>query len=106
MALKLTNASVALPVVLLCAYRALRPRYREKGAGSLKQLALTTLLSAIAFVAPLFPFSFYLYRDTGSPVFPVFNGIFNSVFWPPHSIWDPRWGPVGMVRNTSVAHPD
>jgi len=93
-ALKLTNASVALPIVLLCAYRALRPRYREIGAGSLKQLALKTLLSAVAFIAPLFPFSFYLYRDTGSPVFPVFNGIFKSAFWPAHSIWDPRWGPV------------
>ncbi|HWN10808.1 MAG TPA: hypothetical protein VNO50_16330 [Pyrinomonadaceae bacterium] len=94
-AFKLTNASVALPVVLLCAYRALRPRDSDNVAGvSLKQLALTTLLSAVAFLAPLFPFSFYLYRDTGSPVFPVFNGIFKSAFWPPHSIWDPRWGPV------------
>ena len=92
---KLTNASVALPVVLLCAYRAVRPRDRDNAAGlSLKHLAITTLLSAVAFLAPLFPFSFYLYRDTGSPVFPVFNGIFKSVFWPPHSIWDPRWGPV------------
>ena len=94
-ALKLTNASVALPIVLLCAYRALRPRDREIGAGSLKQLGLKTLFSAVAFIAPLVPFTLYLYRDTGSPVFPVFNGIFKSVFWPPHSIWDPRWGPVG-----------
>ncbi len=95
-AFKLTNASVALPVVLLCAYRALRPRDSEDAAGvSLKQLAITTVLSAVAFLAPLLPFTFYLYRDTGSPVFPVFNGVFRSVFWPPHSIWDPRWGPVG-----------
>jgi hypothetical protein len=95
-AFKLTNASVALPVVLLCAYRAVRPRSRENGAGvQLKQLALTTLLCAVAFLAPLLPFTFYLYRETGSPVFPVFNGVFKSVFWAPHSIWDPRWGPVG-----------
>ncbi len=94
-ALKLTNAGIALPIVLLCAYRALQPRFGDIGAGSLKQLSLTTLLAAVAFIAPLLPFTLYLYRDTGSPVFPVFNGIFKSVFWPPHSIWDPRWGPVG-----------
>jgi len=97
-AFKLTNASVALPVVLLCAYRAIvQPRVDGVSiAGRIKQLAVTALLCASAFLAPLLPFSFYLYRDTGSPVFPVFNGIFKSVFWPPHSIWDPRWGPVGM----------
>jgi hypothetical protein len=98
-AFKLTNASVALPVVLLCAYRAVRPRSRENDTGGrLKQLALTTLLCAVAFLASLFPFSYYLYRDTGSPVFPVFNGFFKSVFWAPHSIWDPRWGPVGWAE--------
>ena len=97
-AFKLTNASVALPVVLLCAYRAItQPRADGVSiAGRAKQLALAALLCAAAFLAPLSPFSFYLYRDTGSPVFPVFNGIFNSLFWPPHSIWDPRWGPVGL----------
>lgn len=97
-AFKLTNASVALPVVLLCAYRAMvQPRVEAISmAGRAKQLALSALLCASAFFAPLVPFSLYLYRDTGSPVFPVFNGIFKSAFWPPHSIWDPRWGPVGL----------
>ena len=97
-AFKLTNASVALPVVLLCAYHAVvQPRVVGVSiAGRAKQLALAAVFCAVAFLAPLLPFSFYLYRDTGSPVFPVFNGIFKSVFWPPHSIWDPRWGPVGL----------
>ena len=96
-AFKLTNASVALPLVLLCAYRAVAQRGDGRTVrGRATQLAMTTLLCAVAFLAPLLSFSFYLYRDTGSPVFPVFNGIFKSVFWPPHSIWDPRWGPVGL----------
>lgn len=95
---KLTNASVALPIVLFCAFRAFA-ELREEGNQRIervKRFALTALLSAVAFVIPLLPFSLYLYRETGSPVFPVFNGIFKSLYWPPHSIWDPRWGPVGI----------
>jgi hypothetical protein len=94
-AFKLTNAGVALPIVLLCAYRevaASSAGHRQKS----KQIALAAVLSAIAFVLPLVPFSFYLYRETGSIVFPVFNGVFKSAYWPPTNVWDPRWGPKGL----------
>jgi len=100
-AFKLTNASAALPIVLLCAYyAAARPRNEGERVGRhVKQLALTTLLCASAFLGPLVPFSFYLYHETGNPVFPVFNGIFKSVYWPAHSILDPRWGPFDLWEN-------
>ena len=100
-AFKLTNASAALPIVLLCVYyAAVRPLKGGKRVGRhVKQLALTTLLCAAAFLGPLVPFSFYLYRETGNPVFPVLNGIFKSVYWPAHSILDPRWGPVHWWEN-------
>jgi hypothetical protein len=94
-AFKLTNAAVALPIVLLCAYRELTAspaNYLQKS----KQIGVTALLSAIAFVLPLVPFSVYLYRETGSLVFPVFNGVFKSPYWPPNNVWDPRWGPKGL----------
>lgn len=93
-AFKLTNAAVALPIVLLCAYRVTT----RNGSGDkrevkpLKELALTTLLCAVLFILPLAPFSAYLYRETGSAVFPVFNGLFKSAYWPASNIWDPRWG--------------
>lgn len=97
-AFKLTNAAIALPIVLLCAYRVVtRKRSGDKrGAMPLKELAPTTLLCALAFILPLVPFSAYLYRETGSLAFPVFNGFFKSVYWPANSLWDPRWGPNGL----------
>jgi riboflavin transporter FmnP len=94
-AFKLTNAGVALPIVLLCVYRELGVR----SAGfpqRAKQIGLTAVLSALAFILPLVPFSVYLYRETGSVVFPVFNGVFKSAYWPPNNVWDPRWGPKGL----------
>ncbi|MFN2493510.1 MAG: hypothetical protein ABR501_11585 [Pyrinomonadaceae bacterium] len=100
-AFKLTNAAFALPIVLLCAYRALAER-RPDGTNQAKKnidvrrLGFTTVLSAVAFFAPLLPFLLYLYRETGSPIFPVYNGIFKSVYWPPSNVWDPRWGPFGL----------
>ncbi|HBB87953.1 MAG TPA: hypothetical protein DC047_10090 [Blastocatellia bacterium] len=102
-AFKLTNAAFALPIVLLCAYHALA----GPGPGRLRQaakridvtaLAFTTLLCALAFFAALLPFSVYLYRETGSPIFPVYNGIFKSVYWPASNVWDPRWGPFGLLE--------
>lgn len=91
-AFKLTNAGVAVPIVLLCAYRELRGQYRQ----TIKQTGLTTVYCAIAFILPLVPFSVYLHRVTGSVVFPVFNGAFKSVYWPPNNVWDPRWGPKDL----------
>jgi hypothetical protein len=93
-AFKLTNAAIALPIVMLCAYRELASA-RISGQPP-RQIGWTTLLCAIAFVVPLLPFSLYLYRETGSPVFPVFNGVFKSPYWPASNIWDPRWGPKGL----------
>jgi len=102
-AFKLTNAAFALPIVLLCAYQALaRPDRAEFGQTSKRwdvtALAFTTLLCAVAFFAAQFPFSVYLYRETGNPIFPVYNGVFKSVYWPASNVWDPRWGPFGWVE--------
>jgi riboflavin transporter FmnP len=94
-AFKLTNAGVALPIVLLCVYRELKVRSTSFSQRT-KQIGLTAVLSAIAFILPLVPFSAYLYRETGSIVFPIFNGAFKSAYWPPNNVWDPRWGPKGL----------
>ncbi|HEU4593565.1 MAG TPA: hypothetical protein VFS10_00250 [Pyrinomonadaceae bacterium] len=91
-AFKLTNAVVALPLALACAYRALWGRRRLAP----KEWPKAVGLALAAFVAPLLPFSIYLYKLTGSPVFPVFNGLFKSPFWPENSGWDTRWGPTGV----------
>jgi hypothetical protein len=101
-AFKLTNAAFALPIVLLCVYRALAGRSPDPESNQAKknigvgQLGFTTIVCAVAFFAALLPFGIYLYRETGSPIFPVYNGIFKSVYWPASNVWDPRWGPSGL----------
>lgn len=89
---KLTNVAMAIPVILVYAFFALRRGLEER------RLPVSLLLSLAAFAAPLVPFSVYIYEQTGSPVFPVFNGVFRSPYWPPNSGWDGRWGPFGAVE--------
>jgi hypothetical protein len=89
-AFKLTNIATIIPIVLVYAYFILRQRDWWRG------MIASLPLSLLAFIAPLAPFSLYIYGETGSPVFPVFNGIFKSPFWPAHSGWDGRWGALGL----------
>ena len=88
-ALKLTNGAAVLTVMLLCAYSALAGAGRLK----LKELPPTLALCGAAFAAPLVPFTAYLWRLTGNPVFPLANGLFKSPYWPTGGGWDARWGP-------------
>jgi hypothetical protein len=89
-AFKLTNIATIIPIALAYAYFILRQKEWWRG------MIVSLPLSLLAFVAPLAPFSFYIYRETGSPVFPVFNGIFKSPLWFAHSGWDGRWGALGL----------
>jgi hypothetical protein len=88
-AFKITNLAVTLPVLALCGYQlALGPRRSSPG-----ELAKATLLGAAGFLVTLLPFSIYIFRVTGNPVFPVANVFFKSPYWPTHGGWDYRWGP-------------
>ena len=89
-ALKLTHVVMIVPLVFVCAWRALAARPFE-----VRRLAKTTLAAAVAFFAPLVPFMLYIYAETGSPVFPGYNDIFQSPLYPPRSGWDGRWGGLG-----------
>jgi hypothetical protein len=89
-AFKLINVAPAFPIVLLCAWTFVVENRTAKG------LVRAGLLSLTAFLAPVLPFSIYLYQEMGSPVFPILNGVFKSPYWPANSGWDVRWGPVGF----------
>jgi hypothetical protein len=93
-ALKLTNATSIAPLVVVFAYRALAGRQRLAP----KKLARAVSLALAAFVAPLLPFAFYLWRMTGNPFFPLANGFFKSPYWPTGGGWDSRWGPSGALE--------
>jgi hypothetical protein len=58
----------------------------------------STPAAALAFVAPLLPFTLFIFRLTGNPVFPLYNGLFKSPYWPQGAIFDPRWGPWGIYE--------
>ncbi len=88
-AFKLTNLAVALPVLAVCAYQMALGTQRFAP----KQLMTSALLALTAFLAPLLPFSLYIFRVTGNPIFPAANAFFKSVYWPTHGGWDNRFGP-------------
>jgi hypothetical protein len=84
---KLTNLSVVVPVAILFARKLLRQR------AGVRALALTATLAVAAFLVSLAPFSVYMYRLTGSPVFPVYNAVFKSSYGKVQNFHDGRWGP-------------
>ena len=88
-AFKITNLAVALPLLLLWAFKTWK--YHTFA----KQLK-TGALALLVFVLPLLPFSIYMYRLTGNPLFPIGNVLFKSPYWPTHGGWDNRWGPTGF----------
>jgi len=91
-AFKLTNMAVALPLFVVCAYRMMTGPEKV----TLKIWIKRSLAGLIAFIAPLLPFSIFIFRLTGNPVFPVANRLFNSPYWPTHGGWDGRFGPTTL----------
>ena len=86
LAFKLTNLAYAVPIVLLFAYRLLRKQARFDLRATLYGLA--------AILLPLAPYTLYIFRQTGNPVFPLYNWIFKSPFWPVLDTRTERWGPI------------
>jgi hypothetical protein len=87
-ALKLSNGAVAMPLVLIWLWRLLKPI-------RLQFLATTAMLSLAVTIPLLLPFTIWVYKLTGSPIFPLYNGVFRSSFYPPFNGWDDRWGGYG-----------
>jgi len=89
-ALKLTNIAVVIPITLIYAHNIISSAPRLK----LKSIAAFTI-AGIAFIIPLLPHTIYIYQQTKSPVFPLYNAIFRSPFWLESNLSDGRWGPKG-----------
>jgi hypothetical protein len=89
-AFKLTNLALVLPLVLVYAYRT----FEHKSFLKWKESALFV----IAFLAPLLPFTIFIYWQTQSPVFPFYNKVFRSPYWPLINWADVRWGPKGILE--------
>lgn len=89
-AFKLTNLAVVLPLIVVCAYKMMAGQKRSSPKIWIKR----TLAGLLAFIAPLLPFTIFIYRLTGNPIFPVANSFFKSPYWPTHGGWDNRFGPT------------
>jgi hypothetical protein len=88
-AFKITNLAVAIPLLAIWGLKISFGAHRC----SPRQLVTTSLRMLVVFVAPILPFTIYIYRLTGNPIFPIANSFFQSPLWPTHGGWDDRWGP-------------
>lgn len=95
-AFKLTNLAFVIPLALLYGFDLLRQR------AHVDRRELVRLLPALLiFLAPIAPFSVFIYRETGNPIFPFYNPVFKSPYWPDWPNpggWDGRWGPQGPIE--------
>jgi len=90
--LKLTNAAMIAPVVIVFAIQVI-PKRRDWA--SIRYIACAVIL----FLIPILPHAIYIYRQTGNPFFPLYNDFFHSPYWPDVRMGDGRWGPRN-VRET------
>jgi hypothetical protein len=93
-ALKVLNLAYALPVALVYLHAWL------SGGGWARRREVFRLapLAALAFLLPLAPYSLYMLRETGNPVFPLYNAIFKSPYWVQTNLYDGRWGPRTLAE--------
>ncbi len=94
-ALKLTNLVFAVPIGIVALVRWLGPRSARPGALAIVGAAVA---GAAAMALPVAPHALLLLARTGNPVFPYFNRLFASPFYPEADIKDGRWGPVSRVQ--------
>jgi hypothetical protein len=87
-AFKISNLAVVIPLVAIGGYKLIRSE-----GGRPTQLVKTASISLSLFLAPMLPFTLYIFRLTGNPIFPIANSFFRSPYWPTHGGWDNRWGP-------------
>lgn len=92
--MKLTNATFALALamsVLLAEYTDFSHLKKAIGMASLFSGGV-----AIGFILTYAPLGFQLWQHFRDPVFPYFNGVFNSPYVVAHSIADVRWYPTSF----------
>jgi len=82
---KITNLAFVAPIAIVCAFNIFRNR-RHITPGYIA-------LAGVLLVAPMLPFAWFMFRETGNPFFPLLNGIFKSPYLAPHNWDDPAHGP-------------
>jgi hypothetical protein len=87
-ALKLTNPAFMLPLLVWVVVREAKQ----------KNIKITDVIFAgLLGLLAVLPFAAYAWHFTGSPVFPFFNAIFHSAYFPAVNFQDPKWGGEGFI---------
>lgn len=97
-AFKLANLIYAAPIILIYAVNLFGSIRGSQQRSSVVRLAKLVAAATVIFVLPILPFTILIYRLTGNPAFPFYNGLFKSPYWPQGAAFDPRWGPHGIVE--------
>ena len=87
MAIKLSNAPAVIAIGLITAFQFLKNAKLERKSFVIGVIALVLCL------IPAMPHAVYIYNQTGSPVFPLYNKLLKSPFWAEINVGDGRWGP-------------
>lgn len=102
-ALKILNLAYAIPVAAVYLHSWLsgggNQQRREAGRREpLREVFRLAPLALVAFLFPLAPYTLYMLRETGNPVFPLYNAVFKSAYWPQANLYDGRWGPHTLAE--------
>jgi hypothetical protein len=93
-ALKILNLAFAVPIALVY----LHTLYCYRQSVRWSKLLLFSPIVVLAFLFPLLPYSVYMYSKTANPIFPMYNAIFKSAYWPYVNLYDGRWGPHSLTE--------
>lgn len=93
LALKLSNVTAVVPIASWLVVQV----FAGPNRFSRTNLSIA-LLSGFVFFLPMLPHAIYIYRDTGSPFFPLYNEVFQSPYWSNLNVGDGRWGPIGAIQ--------
>ncbi|MFC2728172.1 MAG: hypothetical protein ACFN4Y_00710 [Centipeda sp. (in: firmicutes)] len=86
-ALKLTNIIYVIPCILIFLYFQVQ-----------KISWKTWLLSIVCFLIPFLSYLTFSYICTGNPLYPWFNAIFQSPYYPIDNFKDMNWGPKNLFE--------
>ena len=73
-AMKMINLAYSIPILILLMYRIIRNK--------IKICFRYVILCFIMLLTPTLPFGLYLYAKTSNPVFPFYNSLFKSPYFP------------------------
>ena len=92
-AFKLTNLYLIFPAIIVFTFI-----YFNNN----RKMQISSLIFILSFVVifflPLIPFQFYIFNETGNPIYPHFNSIFKSPLWSLQDKFDLTLGPENLFE--------